>query len=78
MNVKMLKGFEGDFDGDQLSSKGVYSIESNAELDAYMNSNSHYIDLSGKCIRETTNEAIQAIYSLTKVVDKSKLKDPIF
>lgn len=43
-----------------------------------MNSNSHYIDLSGKCIRETTNEAIQAIYSLTKVVDKSKLKDPIF
>lgn len=43
-----------------------------------MNSNAYYIDISGTCIRTTTNEAIQAIYSLTKVVDKSKLTNPVF
>lgn len=70
-----LKGLEGDFDGDQLSSKVAYTEEANEELEKYMQSNANYIDLSGTCIRETTNEAIQAIYSLTRVVDKSKLVD---
>ena len=73
-----LKGLEGDFDGDQLSSKIAYTIESNEELEKFMQSKANYIDLSGICLRETTNEAIQSIYSLTRVIDSSKLSDPVF
>ena len=38
-----------------------------------MNTNMHYIDLSGTNGRVSSHEAIQAIYCLTKVVDSSKI-----
>lgn len=43
-----------------------------------MKSKAHFIGLSGVTIRESSNEAIQSIYSLTRVVDKTKLVNMTF
>ena len=63
-----LKGFKGDYDGDQVSVKGVYIAESNDELFNYMNSKANYISSGGLNIRVSSIDAIMAIYSLTKVL----------
>lgn len=78
MSNLYLNAIGGDYDGDQVTAKVAYLEESNKELDEFMNSNMHYIDLSGINCRNSTNEAIQAIYSLTRVIDNSKLVDFVF
>jgi len=66
-------------DGDQLSVKGVFTKEANEELIKYMNSKSNYIGFNGECIRTSSNEAIQAIYDLTKTLSDTVLdKEMIF
>ena len=75
-----LKSIGGDYDGDQCSVKGVWSEESNIELKKLLNSKAVYIDLGGINIKVSTNEAVQTIYNLTKVLDEDKVKltDPKF
>lgn len=75
-----LTSIVGDYDGDQCSVKGVWSEESNKELIKLINSKSLFLDLSGNNIMVSTHEAIQSIYSMTKVLstDESKLTDPVF
>lgn len=75
-----LKGIGGDYDGDTVGIKGVWLREANDELNKYTNSKMHYINFGGSNIRVSSNEALQSIYSLTKVLstDLSKLKDPVF
>ncbi len=76
----MLKIILGDYDGDQVSVKGVFTKEANEECIKYINSKLNYIGMDGKTIRITQNEAVQAIYTLTLTMsaDQSKLKDPVF
>lgn len=76
----MLKIILGDYDGDQVSVKGVFTEEANDECIKYINSKLNYIGMDGKTIRITQNEAVQAIYTLTLTMsaDQSKLKDPVF
>nr|DAV87907.1 MAG TPA: DNA-directed RNA polymerase II subunit [Caudoviricetes sp.] len=78
-NVR-LGSIGGDYDGDTISSKAVYSIESTEELKGLINSKKHYISLGAENEMTTTNEGLQSLYSLTMVLDadKSKLTDPIF
>lgn len=67
-------------DGDTVSIKGVWLQESNKELFDFLNSKSHYINFSGTSNRMGTNEAIQSLYSMTKVLsaDQNKLTEPVF
>ena len=65
-----------DYDGDQVTVKGVYTIEANKEVGDYMKSKSFYIDASGMNVRVSQSEAIQSIYSLTRVYDESLLTNP--
>lgn len=76
----MLKGFNGDYDGDQVSVKGVWTQEANDELNKFISSISNYIDLGGINIRVSTNEAVQSLYCLTKILpgDEKKIQNPIF
>lgn len=76
----LLKGFNGDYDGDQVSVKGVWTQEANEELEKFINSTSNYIDLGGSNIRVSTNEAIQSLYCLTKILpsDTDKIEKPVF
>lgn len=78
-NVR-LGSIGGDYDGDTISSKAVYSIESTEELKGLINSKKHYISLGAENEMTTTNEGLQSLYSLTMVLDadKSKLTYPIF
>lgn len=75
-----LKSIGGDYDGDQTGAKGVWSVESNEECLKIINSKSYYLDLNCINIKRSSNEAIQSLYSLTKVLDAdtNKLSDPVF
>ena len=73
-NVR-LDSIGGDFDGDTVSSKAIYSVEANDELLKAINSKKHYISLGAENSMFTTKECLQALYSLTVVLsdDKEKL-----
>lgn len=75
-----LKAIGGDYDGDQASVKGVYSIEANEELDKYINSKKNFIDIGGTNMRVSSKEAIQSLYSMTLTLPetKSKLTNPTY
>lgn len=68
-----------DYDGDQVTVKGIYTKEANKEIEDLLNSKSHYINLGGKGIRESDNEAIVCLYSLTMCLsaDTSKMTKSI-
>ena len=67
-------------DGDTVGIKGVWLQESNKELRDFIKSKSHYINFSGNNVRTPSNEAIQSLYSMTKILDqdKSRLTKPTF
>ena len=75
-----LDGIGGDYDGDQVTVKGVYSEEANAELDKQLSSKSHLFNLGGKGVRTSDKEAMQSLYNLTLCLpeDKSKMSNPSF
>lgn len=72
-----LKGMGGDFDGDTISSKGVFIEESNEELEEFVNSKQNFIDFAGNPLRYPGDDSIQAIYSLTRVLSDTKLTSNI-
>ena len=63
-----------DYDGDQVTVKMAYSVESNEELKKYMNSKAQFITLSGSNGRMADKEAIQAMYNMTLVLPEDKHK----
>ena len=67
-----------DFDGDQVTAKMAYSVESNNELNKFSDSNGQFITLNGVNGRVADKEAIQAMYNLTLVIPGTKLTNPIF
>lgn len=76
----LIGGMGADYDGDTVGIKGVWLQESNKELTEFIKSKSHYINFSGSNIRTPSNEAIQSLYSMTKILpqDLSKMTDPVF
>lgn len=75
-----LKGLGGDYDGDSVAVKGVWTVEANEEINTSMKSKKNMITMGGVNIKVSSNEAIQSIYSLTRVLPEvePKLTDPIF
>lgn len=75
-----LEGIGGDYDGDQVTVKGVFSEEANEELDKQLRDKSHYFNLGGIGVRTSSKEAIQSLYNLTLCLedDKSKITNPEF
>ena len=75
-----LKFIAGDYDGDTVTSKSLYSIEANNELKNQLNSKRHYISFGGLNIAETSNEGMECLYNLTMNLseDEKKFTDPIF
>ena len=78
-NVR-LDSIGGDYDGDTVSSKALYSIEANEELYKAVNSKKHYISLGAQNAMQTTKEGIEALYGLTMVLpeDLPRLQKPEF
>ena len=75
-----LDSIGGDYDGDQVGVKGVWSVEANEECRKIIESKSYYLDLNCVNVKSSSKESLQALYSLTKVLDadKNKLSDPVF
>lgn len=70
MSNLYLKGLGGDYDGDQVTVKSVFSQEANLEADKIMHSKSHIINIYGENMRQTTNEGVQTLYMMTRFEDK--------
>lgn len=66
MSNLYLAGLGGDYDGDQVTIKGVFSQEANAEAEKILMSKSHILNIYGQNMRKTTNEGIQTLYMMTK------------
>ena len=73
-----LGSIGGDYDGDMVTIKGIFTDEANAELEKQLKSNIHFIDLGCKSVVSNTNESIQAIFALTMTVDSDALTEPKF
>lgn len=73
-----LSSIGGDYDGDMVTIKGIFTDEANKELEGQLNSNLHYISLGGKSVVESAKEALQAIYAMTLVLPDTKLTNPTF
>ena len=72
-----LPGMGADFDGDQITCKGVYTLEANDELEEFMHSKENLINFGCKPLRESEGDVIQSIYALTKVLPDTKLTENI-
>lgn len=68
-----LDSIGGDYDGDMVTIKGVYTDEANAELKKQLASNIHFINLGGTPVISTSKESIQAIYAMTLTLPETKL-----
>lgn len=66
MSNLYLKGLDGDYDGDQITVKGLFTQEANEEARRIMMSKSHILNASGNNMRTTEKEGIQTLYMLTK------------
>lgn len=68
-----LDSIGGDYDGDMVTIKGVYTDEANAELKTQLASNIHFINLGGNPVISTSKESIQALYAMTLILPDTKL-----
>lgn len=75
-----LKGMGADYDGDTGVMKGSFFKETNEELANFVDSKANFINLGCENIRVSSNEAVQSLYNLTKVLngDENKLSNPVF
>lgn len=67
-------------DGDQVTVKGVYSDEANAELMKIIDSRKNLLGLDAKAVRTSEKEASLSMYCLTRILDedKKKITSPVF
>lgn len=61
-----LNGLDGDYDGDQTTTKILWTQEANEECERVMNSKSFFLGPNGSNMRTMDNEGIQTLYVLTK------------
>jgi hypothetical protein len=65
MSNSLLSEMGADYDGDQLTVKGLWSVEANAEANSIINAKSQYIGLDLGNVKPCDNEVIQTIYMMT-------------
>jgi hypothetical protein len=67
----MLSGLGGDYDGDMVSCRGIWTDEANAEAEKIMNSKISALTINSDNIRTVSKEIFNAFYELTKRDDKT-------
>ena len=75
MNNALLEGINGDYDGDQITLKSVFSQEANLEADRLMMNPTNFISINGSNIRTTKIEGIQTLYTMTRWGNKNETGD---
>ena len=66
MDNSFLEAIGGDYDGDTVSLRSLFSVEANEETEDIIFSKRQYINAQGNIIRTLGNEAILSLYSLTR------------
>jgi len=61
-----LSAMDADFDGDQLSIRGIYTQEANKEAEEQMKNPNNILNIMGENVRVVEEEGLQTIYQLTK------------
>lgn len=61
-----LSGLDGDFDGDQVTVKIIFSQEGNEEAKHIMNSKMNIVTSDGGIIRDLGKNGIQTLYTMTR------------
>ena len=74
MSNLYLSGMGGDYDGDQITCKGVYTVEANEELEEFMKSKENFLSFGCKPTKTSTADVIQSMYALTKILNPDKEK----
>lgn len=64
-----LEGIGGDYDGDQTTSRILWTQEANDDCEKQMNKKNFYLSISGGLIRQCSHEANQTFYVMTKDID---------
>lgn len=64
-NNSYLTGYGGDYDGDQVSLRGVYSKEANAEAEKKIYEKVNFLNTKGELNRDIGKEGMLALYVLT-------------
>ena len=75
MNNTLLNGIGGDYDGDQITLKSVFSQEANLEAERLIMSPTNFISINGSNIRTSEIEAVQTLYSMTRWKNKNETGD---
>lgn len=60
-----LEGIGGDFDGDQLTVRGVFTDEANQEAHEKIYAVKNILNITGRNIRSVQKEGIQTLYNMT-------------
>lgn len=74
MSNLYLSVMGADYDGDQVSVRGVWTQESNKNCNNNMKSLKSIIDINGNMFRTTTRETLQTFYNLSKGILKIQKK----
>ena len=66
MSNLMLGALGGDYDGDQVTIKSIFSQEANIEAEKLLQSTSNLLNIYGENQRKSSKEAIETLYQLTR------------
>lgn len=72
MSNSHCDGMGADYDGDQVSARGVWSDEANAEAEEIMNSKMSALNITGTNSKKVAKEVFNSMYELTKDGPKPK------
>lgn len=61
----------GDYDGDTVTFKPIYSVEANAEMQTFLDSKGNFNQLDGINTKTVSKEGIVCLYTLTNCPEKS-------
>ena len=72
-----LPGMTGDYDGDTVTVKGIYTEEANKELKEFANNKVNFTSMQSNNIRSSAEQVAQSVYNLTLILesDKNKIKE---
>lgn len=73
----MIVKMGGDYDGDQVTVKGVFYDESNKELQNYMNGKQQFIGLDGVNMRTLEKQGLQCMYNLTLILPDTEITENV-
>lgn len=66
MSNSHLDGMGADYDGDQVSARGIYSDEANMEAEEIMNRKTSALNITGANSKGVAKEVFNSLYELTK------------